>query len=502
MKLATSVWLSTVVGVILSIGDDVISVATGVMQSMHGRFARTDSGNAELFADLHGENVRFDHKQQRWLLWDRESHRWTEDKQARVRLLMKETARERQATGVKLPESEDRKHEIRWAKNSESRSLIDAALELTKSEPVVSDDGEGWDNDPWLIGVANGIVDLRTGQMRQATRADLITKFSPVRFDLHAKCPRFEQFISEVFGGEKELIAFVQNAVGYSLTGSVREQCLFACYGEGRNGKSTLIEILLHIFGDYGIDLPFGSLEAKSNAPAGEGVNLPGSRFAKAVEIREGRRLDEARIKSWTGGDTISVRPLYRNAVSFRPTHKLWLAFNHKPVIGDDSPGMWRRIRLIPFRQKFEGNQADQNLFEILKAEAPGILNWALQGCLMWQREGLPIPRAVWEATRQYQDESDVLVPFLEDRCSIDPSSSVSSGELWEAYLDWGKHNGGATLSRRTLGEHLSRRGYEPFKAGHDKIRTYRGLSLRAPDAGVRADAGVNKENFSSQENS
>jgi putative DNA primase/helicase len=337
------------IGAIFRSGDDVISLASGQGTKERKSYLCTDSGNAELFAKLHGENVRFDHKQQRWLLWDDQGGRWAEDRQGCVRGRMKTTARERLRNAVERPESDGRrKREIKWALDSESRYGIDAALELAKSESPVRDSGDGWDANPLLFGVANGVVDLQTGTLRKGRRTDLITKSSPVTFNPDAACPRFVQFISEIFGNDKELTGFVQKAVGYSLTGSVQEQCLFACYGEGRNGKSTLLEIVLYILGDYGVDLPSGSLEVKRGSP-GEGVNLPGSRFAKSVEIREGRRLDEARVKSWTGGDTISVRPLYRNAFSFQPTHKIWLAFNHKPVITDDSPGMWRRIRLIPF---------------------------------------------------------------------------------------------------------------------------------------------------------
>jgi putative DNA primase/helicase len=333
---------------------------------------------------------------------------------------------------------------------------------------------------------------LRTGIARPATRSDKVTRFSPVNYDRTATCPRFEQFISEVFAGNSELIGYIQKAIGYSLTGSVGEQCLFACHGDGRNGKSTLLEVLLHILGDYAIDLPFSVLEAKTNGnPPGEGVNLPGTRFAKVVEIREGRRLDEARIKSWTGGDTMTVRPLYRNAFSFHPTHKLWLAFNHKPVISDNSPGMWRRIRLIPFLQKFEGPQRDSGLLDKLKSESSGIINWAIEGCRRWQREGLRIPDAVTEATHQYQDESDSLVPFLEDRCVLEPSEKTPAGELWAEYLAWVTATKTVALSRPAFADHLKRRNLTSTELGHDKTRTWLGIGIRLKDAGVRAPAGT-----------
>jgi len=481
--------VAALLGGVLGFGDDVVSIAAAQpIKPQH--YPRTDSGNAELFATLYGESVRFDHKRGRWLIWDEQSNRWCEDTQAQVRGLMKATARHRLQNSDALPE--DRGYEFKWFLKSESRYGIDSALELAKSEPPISDSGEGWDNDPWLLRLADCMIDLRSGEARQATRLDRMTKSSPVAFDAEARCPRFEQFVSEIFAGDEELTNFVRKAIGYSLTGSVREQCLFACYGDGRNGKSTLLEILLHLLGDYGIDLPFGALEAKryGNTP-GEGVNLPGARFAKVVEIREGRQLDEARIKSWTGGDTMSVRPLYSNTFSFNPTHKLWLAFNHKPVISDDSPAMWRRIRMIPFLQKFEGAQKDPTLLEKLKAEAPGILNWAIEGCLRWQHEGLEAPTAVAQATQEYQAESDVLASFLHDCCIIEAAASVTSAELWSSYLSWADQSGEPRFSRNALADHLKKGRFMPDEEGHDKVRIWRGLRLRPPVAGVRADAGT-----------
>lgn len=450
-------------------------------------YPRSDSGNAELFAVLYRDSVRFDHKQGRWLLWD--EGRWTEDKQEKVRSKMKQAARQRHELVLDLAESDERTRQIKWTLQSESRYAIDAALELAKSEPNVSDEGERWDANPRLLGVANGIVHLTTGQFRTATHGDFITKFSPVAFDANAECPRFEQFLEEVFDGDQERIRYIQKAVGYTLTGSVEEHCLFACYGSGRNGKSTLLEVLLYIMGDYGVDLPFSTLETTHQI--GEGANLPGARFAKAVEIRDGRRLDEARVKSWTGGDTISVRPLYRNTFSFSPTHKLWLAFNHKPVVADNSPAIWNRIHLIRFERKFEKHGADKKLLATLKAEAPGILNWAIQGCLAWQSEGLKIPTAVEQATREYEQESDPIGPFLGECCDENPEFQVPKSELLKSYLAWCPE----PVSQKAFVERMRSRGFGERRTG--STRSWTGLRLKASDRSDRSDR--NFHNFSSR---
>ena len=443
------------------------------------KFPRTDAGNAEMFADLRGESVRFDHKAGRWLIWDKARSRWTEDKQGKVRILAKKTARSRAKAALNIVNGDEKKREVSWAVHSEGRFAIDAALELAKSEPPISDDGEGWDSDPWLFGVSNGIVDLRTGKLRAATQQDHITKASPVVFNPHANCPRFKTFLAEVFDGDSELMEYVQKAVGYTLTGLTREQCFFACHGAGQNGKSTLFEVILYIMGDYGTDLPFSVLEKKKQLPVGEGMNLPGARFAKSVETREDLQLDEARIKSWTGGDTITINPKFRAPLSFTPTHKLWLAFNHKPCVTDDSDAMWRRVRLIPFNHTFTTAQADKRLLDKLKAEAAGVLNWAIAGCLAWQTKGLKTPAAVERATDEYERESDPLAQFFEDCCELGFSYTVPKGDLRVAYERWCQTNREKPLNRNAFAERMRDRGFGEGSTG--RARYWSGLRVLPP---------------------
>lgn len=458
-----------------------------VPEATNGRDAKSypqsDAGNAELFAARYGECVRFDHKRSRWLIWKENRNRWQVDNRQEVRHLAKKAARHRKKIAAGISDPNEATREFGWALQSENRNRVDAALELAKSEPPISDDGEGWDADLLSLGVANGVVDLRTGDFRCAKPEDRVTKHLPVRFDAGAKCPRFERFLDEIFGSDVELIEYVRKAIGYTLTGSVQEQCLFACFGRGRNGKSTLLEIIFYIAGDYGIDLPFSVLEAKNYGSApGEGVNLPGARFAKVVEVREGRRLDEARVKSWTGGDTITVRPLYRNSFSFQPTHKLWLAFNHKPEISDDSNAMWRRVRLIPFTRTFNSHEADKSLLEELKREAPGILNWAIAGCLAWQKDGLQPPKAVEDATSEYETESDPLAPFFEDCCEMGDTFKVNKALLYAAYQVWCTTNKEKPFSRKAFVHKVKSRG---FADGRNRTTRYWiGVRLRADDTG------------------
>jgi putative DNA primase/helicase len=445
-------------------------------------YLRTESGNAEMFAAHYGEEVRFDHKQGRWLIWNRKRSRWVEDKQNKVRGMMAAMARRRLRSALRLPEHhEDRQKQIGWALSSESRYRIDASLELAESVPPISDSGEKWDTNPMLLGVANGVVDLRTGRLRDAKPEDRVTLYSPVAFDGDAKCPRFQQFILQVCNGDTELVGFIQRAVGYALTGLTGEQCLFFCDGTGANGKSTLLGVLHYILGDYAVNVPFSALEkaGRSSIP-NDLAMLAGRRFATAIETGEDVRLNESRIKAITGGDPVTARYLYHENFTFDSTHKLWLAFNHKPRIADESEGMWRRVRLIPFTKQFSGAERDDKLLDKLKAEAPGVLAWAVRGSLVWQKDGLGEPQIVVNASTEYRAESDHLAQFIEDCCVVSPGGSVPSAELWKGYLRWAEDNEEVPLSRPAFTQRMEQKGFRPGRSGHQGTRTWVGLILYA----------------------
>jgi P4 family phage/plasmid primase-like protien len=388
------------------------------------RFHRTDAGNAELFAKLFGENLRYDHASGRWLLW--QEHWWVEDPTAAVLLLAKRSARWRARQYSKINDPEERDRQYEWAMGSETRSRLEATLKLAQSEPPIADSGRNWDSDPMLLGAANGVVDLRTGKLRPGKRSDLITMHIDLAFDAKASAPMWNKFLDEIFGGDKQLIEFVQRAVGYCLTGDTSEQVLFMCYGTGANGKSTFLDVLRFVFGPYAYNLPFSAFElkARSSIP-NEIAALNGKRFVTAIETNESVELNEGRIKALTGSDPITARFLYREFFTFEPTGKFWLAFNHKPRVSDDSPGFWRRIRLIPFMQQFGDSKRDPELLGKLKAEAQGILNWAIQGALKWQAKGLGAPEVVIKASNQYRCDSDPVGEFLDDRCTAVPMEEV-----------------------------------------------------------------------------
>jgi putative DNA primase/helicase len=466
------------------------------------RYPCTDTGNAELIAALCGDALRYDHRQGRWLIWDKRRHRWNEDSANEVRKFAIAAARYRRRVAALLADTEKSKAEIRWAFTSEDRNKLDAALEIAKSLPPVSDTGNGWDADPWLFGVGNGVVNLRSGELRAERPGDQITKHSSVPFEADAKCPRFQQFLPEIFNSDEELVDYVQRTIGYCLTGSVREQCVFCWCGSGANGKTTLENLLRHILGEHAVNLAFSALET-THRNSNDLVALAGARLATASETNEGVRLNEARIKVLTGGDPITARRLYQESFTFSPTHKLVLAFNHKPIIADDSEGMWRRVHLVLFSRQFKPEEQDKNLLDQLKGEATGVLGWAVRGCLLWQKNGLAMPPAVKRATAAYRDESDHLGQFIGDCCTVEPSSTETSEALWRRYQSWATENEEVSLSRQVFASRLERRGFQRNRSGHRGTRVWSGIRLRQKNPGTDADTptqadGVS-ENFSTR---
>jgi putative DNA primase/helicase len=449
---------------------------------------RTDTGNAELIAALYGKLLRYDHAQGRWLIWNERRRRWSEDKANDVWKFAVAAARRRRAVAARSTDAAKSKPEILWSFDSEQRYGVVAALDMARSLPPISDPVGGWDADPWLFGVANGVLNLKTGRLREERPDDRITKHSPVCFDPAAKCPRFERFLSEIFTGDIELVDYIQRMTGYCLTGSVEEQCVFCWYGSGANGKTTLAGVLRYIFGGYAVNLPFSALEMKSRN-SNDMVALAGARLATAAETNEGVRLNEARIKVLTGGDPITARKLYHENFTFGPTHKLILAFNHKPIIADDSEGMWRRVRLIPFTREFKGKEKEKDLPQTLKAEASGILAWAVRGCLLWQENGMGAPPAVAKATAAYREESDHLGVFVEDCCAVELGATVAAGVLWQEYKRWTSVNKEVPLSRQTFSERLEKRGFRRARCGHDGTHTWVGLRL-VDTAATQSPAG------------
>jgi putative DNA primase/helicase len=439
----------------------------------------SELGNAARFARQHGENVRWCIEFRKWLLWDRQ--RWIfaeagEEMRHAKTTVLSIHGEAAQAETLKQAEA-IAKHALR----SQSRHAIEGMLSLTQKEPGIPISQCRLDSNPMLLGVSNGVIDLSSGAFRAPSRLDYITKRAHVEYDGRATCPRWVEFLQGIFGKDDALIAYIQRAAGYSLTGSTAEQCLFFLYGTGSNGKSTFLGTLKALLGDYAMQCAADSLMVK-RGDGGSGANgdiarLRGARLVSAVEAEEGKRIAEAQIKQMTGGDTVTARFLYQEIFEYVPQFKLWLAANHKPTIRGNDLGIWRRIHLVPFTVTIGDDKKDKRLPEKLAAEGSGILNWALEGCAAWQRlGGLNPPAAVTGATEAYREEMDVFGAWIDECCLIERGAEYAAAALYAGYRSWSESEGIYPLSHVKFANKLKERGFE--KARKIGGQMYRGLVL------------------------
>jgi putative DNA primase/helicase len=399
-------------------------------------FHHTDLGNAQRLVAAHGEDLRFDCHSGRWLFWD--GCRWAYDGSGHVERLAKDAVKQIYSEANNSPRHDDRTMLIKHALKSEAEGRIRAMVNLAKSESDIVIGADKLDAGEMLLNCTNGVLDLETGNLLAHAREFLCTKNLNIPFDKDASCPRWFEFLDQIFERNQSLINFLQRAVGYSLTGKTIEQVLFLLYGTGANGKTTFIEIMKALLGPYAKQANFETfLAAKMPSNHNDLARFQGARFVAAVEAGEGRTLDETIVKQVTGGDSITTRFLYKEYFEFRPQLKLWLVANDKPrVVGTDE-AIWRRIRLVPFNVTIPPSKRDKQLLEKLMAELTGILAWAVEGCLDWQKHGLGEPVEVQEATSQYRTEMDTLESFMNERCERGAQYSVLAANIYDGYKKW-----------------------------------------------------------------
>jgi P4 family phage/plasmid primase-like protien len=442
---------------------------------------RTDLGNAERLVAYAGLDLRYIYPWDSWLCWM--GRVWERDVSGEILRRSRDTVRTTAAFASAIPDKEPRERLFRHALRTESAGKMQAMVALAR--PLLFIDPALLDQRPWLFNCGNGTLDLRRGTLRKHRRGDLLTKVSDVPYDPKATCPRWDAFLDRVMDGNDELITFLQRAVGYSLTGSTREQVLFLLWGIGANGKSTFVDIVRSLVGGYAVQAEFSTfLKQDSDSVRNDVARLVGSRFVAAVEAEGGRPLAEAMVKQMTGGDFVTARFLFKEYFEYKPTFKVWLAANHKPTIRGTDHGIWRRIRLIPFLVTIPEDERDPDLVSKLEDELPGILAWAVRGCLDWQIEGLGHPQDVRDATESFRDEMDALGGLLDECCVVEPSAVVRSSALYLAYKKWAEDNGERVMSKKAMAMRLTERGFQRFK-GTRGARCWRGLRLQDEGEGA-----------------
>ena len=383
-------------------------------------------------------------------------------------------------------ESDDAKREkaqkaagarLRHAQRSQGQPRLEALLACASTEVELVVHADALDTDPWLLNTPAGTVDLRTGELREHRPDDLITKITAAGLDAAMDTPQWLEYLRTSLGNS-DLIAAYQRRVGYTLTGDTREQCMFIAAGDGENGKTTGMETIAVMLGDYATaaDAATFTTAASDRAARSDLARLRGARLVTADEIDAGAQLAESLVKRLTGGDRITARYLYRDEFEFRPVMKLWLTVNHLPRVQGDDHAIWRRLQVIPFDKRIQ--RPDKHLSRKLRAELPGILAWAIQGCLDWQRHGLGSCGAIEHAGAAYRQREDRLALFLDDCCEIDTDARVESGALRDAYHAWEQARGSAPMA--DFLDRLDKRGFHAAKTNGKRVR--KGLRLTATD--------------------
>jgi putative DNA primase/helicase len=448
----------------------------------------TDFGNAARLVAEYGRYLRYCWPWAQWLVWD--DGRWAPDRCGHINNLAKLTVRGIALEAAREENDEHRRRLLRHAAASESDHRMQAMIRVARSDlPVLP---EELDSDPWLFNVQNGTLDLRTGSLRPHNPDDFITKLAPVEFQPNATCLRWLAFLDRVLQGDQALITFLQRGVGYTLSGETVEEVLFFLHGSGQNGKTKFLELLARLMGDYFKKAAFTTFLAgprNVGAPRNDLAELAGARLVTAVEAGEEARFAEAFLKEVTGGDTVSARFLYAESFQFRPAFKLWFGANHKPKIRGNGPAMWRRMRLIPFTVTIPEAERDTRLLDKLTEELPGILTWAVEGCLAWQRSGLGQAPAVVAATAGYQNDMDVLAGFLEQECDLTPTAKTQSSWLFKAYKEWAVRNEERVFSQTAFSLNLEERGFLRVKDSAGR-RHWVGIGLNGSTAGTAGSGG------------
>lgn len=450
-------------------------------------FNLTDEGNAERLALRHGSNIRFVHDEKEFRIWDG-SH-WGFDSDGGISRLAVETIRSCFKTEFDSPDSEGRTKKLQFFLRCENRNKLESMVARMKTQTGIATTRCPFDQHTMLFNVSNGTIDLKTQTLKSHTREDMLTQITHVEYKEGTDCPQFLNFLTEIVQDKpeqerKELIAFLQRAVGYTLTADTSEQVCFVMVGAGKNGKGVLLQILHNLMGDYGVTIPYDMLVSKQNdsgsGPRDGFAQLFKARFARASEGENNKRLHESKLKLMTAPDgPLKGQFLFKEPFEFINTHKLWMATNYEPVIRGTDEGIWRRINRINFTHQVPEESRILNLAEkIWAAESSGILNWALEGVKQWLAMGLKPPQSVVKATKEYRTEQNLFARFAEACLVFDPQAKETAANIYNAYKDW------ATFSHEYV-ESITRFGIEFSKLDgvvkeprSSKGITYRGIKI------------------------
>lgn len=444
---------------------------------VHGEMQFTDITNRDYFLKAFGSKIRYCLMWNKFLIWNGTC--WEIDKKGKVEEDCVDFVHHmyrglRVITDLQL-QKDFEKHLIK----SESFRRIQALVGLLKMSKDIKVSDDELDTDNYLFNVNGITLNLKNGKGFTPEPTNLITKRSKFIYDKDAKCPTWDMFLLQIFNKDTDLIRFVQKAMGYSLSGDVREQCLFILWGTGANGKSTFLNVLQELFGDYACTTGTETFMKKTSEQSNDLARLKGIRLVTTTEVEQGKALSESLIKQITGGDEITARFLYGEYFSFKPTFKIFMATNHKPKIRGADNGIWRRIKMIPFTVTIPAEQRDKTLTEKLIAENSGILNWLIQGYAMWRKEGLGEPDAIREANEEYRMDMDAVGTFVNDCFDIDATLRwrLPNQMLYQTYIKWCNVNNERVMSQKWLTMRMSEKGFKRMVSNTGRI--WLGLTVK-----------------------
>ncbi len=441
---------------------------------------RTDAANAWRFVDKFEHRILYIPKWKKWLAWD--GRRWLDDGGVGVYQLGKQFSDGLWAEYVQAARTEITRDELNairsFVRRSNQRGKIADFIALAQSDERVVCQHENLNKDPYLLNVANGTLNLKTGELSKHNPNDLITQAAPVSYSAEATCPQWMDALSLIFDGDKEIVWYLQQLLGYCFSGLVSEHILPIAYGCGCNGKSTIVNVVLGLMGDYGaIANQELLMPAKHSGHPTEKAALYQKRFVAISEPAQGRRLDESKTKELTGGDMVSCRRMNEDFWNYSPTHTFWMSTNHKPKIGGTDEGIWRRVKLIPFLVDLRTKTEPRKGFAewLIANEGPGILAWAVRGFQDWLEFGFAEPPAVTQATETYRAGEDELGSWLAEFCIVEDGAVEQAGRLFESY-----QRAGGRMTKTSFGEQMSQRfeKEKPTTGPNRKKMVYHGVRL------------------------
>lgn len=445
----------------------------GVENKPAKTYDATDTGNAHRLYDKFGNILKYSYNRKKWYFWT--GKKWTIDESGEVKKLADEICEDIKQEAWQIADEDLQESALKWAKRTAGSTAKEAMVKECQHLYDIPASPDDFDSYTDFLNVQNGVVNLRNGELMPHDSRLMLSKITNCEYDAKKKKPkRWLKFLDDITNGDTALQEYIQKGIGYSISGSNKEQCAYFLYGMGNNGKSTFLDTIADMLGDYASNAQPDTLMLQSKVGSlGGGANsdiarLKSARFVTCEEPTEGVRLNEGLLKQLTGGSKVTCRFLYGDEFEYTPEFKIWVATNHKPVVRGTDVGIWRRIKLIPFEVNIPKEKVDKNLKYKLRQEFPQILAWAVEGCMKWQAEGLDEPECVREATKDYKQEMDLIAGFVEQCVMIDYASDdkVMGADLFAVYRAWAKANNEWEMTAKKFGMEIVKKLPEKGRDG------------------------------------